>query len=100
MIHRVATAVLSSTIMGLLITPLVYVGIGALGGFAAAFALISLPVLLTCCLFLFYRYLRRPASPTRPQPWLLAAEAVAWLLVAFFLVIVSGLVLMRTTSTA
>jgi hypothetical protein len=96
MIHRVATLVLSSSIMGLLLTPLAYIGIGALGGFAMAFALISLPLLLVCGLFLLYRYLRRPGCSPSLRRWLPAAEAIAWLLVAFFLVIASGFTLLTT----
>lgn len=72
MIRRVVTLVLSSLIMGLQLTPLVYIGIGALGRFAAAFALISLPLLLACGLFLFYLYLRTGIC-TSLKRWLRAA---------------------------
>jgi|GEM_PF-6680875 hypothetical protein len=95
MIRRVVTLVLSSLIMGLQLTPLVYIGIGALGRFAAAFALISLPLLLACGLFLFYLYLRTGIC-TSLKRWLRAAGAVAWLLLAFFLVIASGFTLLTT----
>ncbi|ABM31914.1 hypothetical protein [Paracidovorax citrulli] len=96
MIHKAAAVTMSSLIMGLLLTPLIYIGIGALGGFGAGFAIISLPVLLACSAFLFHRYLRRPAAPSGRAPWLQVAEAASWLLVVFFLAIVSGFTLLTT----
>jgi hypothetical protein len=97
MIHRVATLVLSSSIMGLLLAPLVYIGIGSLSGFAVAFSLISLPLLLPSCAFLLYSYLRRPANLNAPRRWLPVAESITWLVVALFLVLVSGFTLLTTT---
>ncbi|MDA8519839.1 hypothetical protein [Acidovorax sp. NCPPB 4044] len=96
MTHRLATVALASVIVGLLLTPLAYIGIGALGGFAIAFAAISMPLLLLCSLFLFHRYLRRPAASAHPRRWPQVAEAAAWLLVVFFLAIVSGFTLLTT----
>ncbi|GKT23379.1 hypothetical protein [Acidovorax sp. SUPP3334] len=93
MIHF-SVVVLSSLIMGLLLTPTIYIAMGALGGFATAFTFISLPLLLACTLFLLCRFLAKPGSTATPRQWLAGLESIAWLGVVFFLFIVSGFTLL------
>lgn len=94
--HRIPVVVLSSFIIGLLLTPLVYIAIGALGGFSMAFSLLSLPPLLGSMLFLLRRLVASSPAQGTAGRGLMAAEAVCWLLVGFFLLIVSGFTLLTT----
>ncbi|XVJ69342.1 MAG: hypothetical protein HEQ39_06585 [Rhizobacter sp.] len=86
--------VLTSFIMGLLLTPLVYVAIGALGGFSMAFSILSLPLLLVSTLFLMRRFLLRISAPGKAGLGFMVVELVCWLLVGVFLFIVSGFTLL------
>jgi len=86
---------LSACILGLLLTPLAYIGMGALSGFAPAFALVSLPPLLASGAFLLSRLLARPnGAPARG--WRVFAELVSWLVVLGFVAVVSGFTLLTS----
>ncbi|WOI47648.1 hypothetical protein [Acidovorax sp. BLS4] len=86
--------VLSSVVMGLLLTPMIYVAIGALSGFAMAFAFLSLPSLLACTLILSYRFLARPGVRESSRARFSAVESIAWLLVGSFLFVISDFTLL------
>ena len=93
---KIPVVVLSSFIFGLLLTPLVYIAIGALGGFSMAFSVLSLPPLLGSMLFLVRRLFSQSPAHGTARPGLMAAEAACWLLVGAFLLIVSGFTLLTT----
>jgi hypothetical protein len=94
--RKIPVIVLSACFMGLLLTPLAYVSIGALGGFSSAFSMLSVPLLLGSTLFLLFRLLPRIPAPELTRTWSMAIEAVSWLLLGLFLIIVSGFTLLTT----
>lgn len=75
---------LAACVLGLVVSPLAYVGV--LSGFSPAFALIMMPPVLLSIGYLVWKYLAKPGSP-RPS---LAAEGLAWLVIAVFLFMVLG----------
>lgn len=93
---KIPAVILSSFIMGLLLTPLGYIAIGALGGFSPAFSVLSLPLVLGSTLFLLFRFLPRIPASEVTRRWLMAIEFASWLLVGLFLIIVSGFTLLTT----
>lgn len=94
--HKMPVRVLSSFIMGLALAPLGYIAIGALGGFSAAFAMLSLPLLLGSMLFLLFRLLPAASGPKPGGRWLVGLEVLGWLLTGLFLLVVSGFTLLTT----
>lgn len=86
---------LSACVLGLVLCPFAYIAIGALSGFAPAFALIALPPLLVGVGYLLYRYLRTPAQGAA-SAWQLLAEGLAWLPVIGFLWVVSDFTLLTS----
>jgi hypothetical protein len=94
--YKPSAIVLSSLIIGLLVSPLGYIAIGALGGFSIAFSILSLPLLTASILFLIFRFIPKAPSIKNHQKWLLGLEGVSWLLVGLFLFFVSGFTLITT----
>lgn len=94
--HKMPVRVLSSFIIGLALAPLGYIAIGALGGFSAAFSMLSLPLLLGSMAFLLLRLLPETPGPKAGRRWWMVVEGVAWLLTGLFLLVVSGFTLLTT----
>jgi hypothetical protein len=90
-----AAAMLAACTLGLGISPLLYVAIGALSAFPAAFSLALLPPFVAGVAFLLWWYLRKPADRTG-SVFQLVAEMASWLAVAVFLFFVSGVNLQTT----
>lgn len=89
---KLARAGLAACILGLVLCPFAYIAMGALRGFAPAFSWLTLPPLLAGSGYLLYRFLsNRPRATTGKVPLLL--ELISALLIAAFLVIVSGFTL-------
>src|SRR5688572_30321869 len=86
---------LASCILGLVVSPYVYVAFGAQRQFPLAFSLITLPPLLLGSGFLFWRFLSRPTPGTTSKA-LLAVEGVCLLIVVIFLVLISRFSLFTT----
>jgi hypothetical protein len=91
-----AAAVLSACVLGLAVSPFFFIATGALSGFSPAFSFIVLPPLVASDGFLLSRLLKRPIVK-RTRVLQLAAESVAWLVVAAFMMLVSGGNLQTTT---
>src|SRR6267142_212842 len=87
------SAGLAACVLGLVLCPFAYIGIGALRGFAPAFSFLTLPPLLASAGYLLYRFLSRPAQGPS-SALVVSAEVVSWLLIAAFLVAVSGFTLL------
>ncbi len=88
------SAGLAACVLGLLLCPFAYIAIGALRGFGIAFTLITAPPLLASSGYLLYRFLSRPVQDGASRPLFVWAEAVSWVIIAAFLVLVSGFTLM------
>jgi hypothetical protein len=86
------TAGLAACVLGLVLCPFVYVAIGALAGFAPAFAWVTLPPLLLSSGYLLYRFLSTPGENPAGGPQLIA-EVVSWIVIIAFVTIVSGFTL-------
>ncbi len=93
MSHKFPALVLSAFMMGLSLTPLAYIGIGALGGFSAAFSVLAVPLSVCAMLLLLWRFLGRPRAQQATPAWLWVTEAAAWLVIGVFGLIVSGFTL-------
>ena len=87
------SAGLAACVLGLVLCPFAYVAIGALAGFAPAFSFLTLPPLLASAGYLLYRFLSKPAQGSS-STLLLSAEVVSWIVIAAFLVVVSGFTLL------
>lgn len=87
------SAGLAACILGLVLCPFAYIAIGALTGFAPAFSFLTLPPLLASAGYLLYRFLSRPVQGSSSN-LLVSAEVVSWILIAAFLVVVSGFTLL------
>ena len=84
-----AAATLSACVLGLAVSPFFYVASGALSGFSPVFSMVALPPLVVGDGFLLLSLLRRPLAK-RMSILQLAAESIGWLVVAAFLMLVSG----------
>ena len=93
---NLAALLLASCLSGIVLTPLLYIAIGALGGFSSQFSYIILPVYLLCGGYLLRRFY---SSPTQHHTghWGLFLEAICLLLVIVFLAVISGFRLLTTT---
>jgi hypothetical protein len=90
---------LAACVLGLLLCPFVYLAIGALRAFEPAMFVITLPPLFASVWYLGQRYLRRAVNePLRIRSVLF--EAASWLVIGFFLVVVSDLNLMTPLERA
>lgn len=89
------SAGLSACILGLVLCPFAYIVIGALAGFAPAFSFLTLPPLLASAGYLLYRFLAKPGRGSSSQ-LLVLAEIVSWILIAAFLVLISGFTLLTS----
>ncbi len=86
---KAARAVLAACILGLVLMPFGYMVFGALDDFSQAFAMLTLPPLLTGMSFLLLRLVLAQGWPRRGVlAWL--GELLSWLVVVAFLVIISG----------
>ncbi len=85
---------LAACVLGLVVSPLAYVGV--LGGFAPAFALITMPPLLLSVGFLLWKYVARPGAKA-PNVYL---EGSSWLVIAVFLFLVLGVNLLTRVEGA
>ena len=96
---KIPVVVLSSFIIGLLLTPRVYIVIigvlGGGGGFPMAFSVLF-PPLLGSMLFLVSRLFFHSRAQGTARLLLMVAEAVCWLMVGVFLFLVSGFTLLTT----
>lgn len=80
---------LAAWLIGLLLCPAGYVALGALARFAPALALVIGPPVLLSTAYLLVRCLSGPAAAPAAA-WHGVAEAMSWLCVLGFLVVVSG----------
>ena len=85
---------LAACVLGLVVSPLAYVGV--LGGFAPAFAFITMPPLFLSVGYLVWKYVARPGSKG-PNVFL---EALSWLVIAAFLFMVLGVNLLTRVEGA
>lgn len=96
--HRhTVSAGLAACVMGLAVSPLVFVAAGVLNGFGPAFAWITMPPLLLSIAFLLYRFLSIAGQSDVAR---LGLEAVCWLVIAAFLFLVSGVNLLVRLESA
>lgn len=84
-----AKAGLSACVLGLVLSPFGYIAIGALNGFAPALSFVALPPLLASVGYLLFRLLSKRGAGSASK-WSMLAELVSWILIAAFLVVVSG----------
>ena len=95
----IPASLLAACVLGLLLCPFVYLAIGALRAFEPAMFIITLPPLFASVWYLGQRYLRRAANePLRIRSVLF--EAASWLVIGFFLLVVSNLNLMTPIERA
>lgn len=87
--HRCSTKGLASCILGLVVTPYVYLAMGAPLHFPLAFSLITLPPLVLSSGFLFWRFLSGP-SQSKNGVTRRVLEAVCVLSTVAFLVVISN----------
>lgn len=91
---------LEACIAGLIVSPCFYIATGALAQFPPRFGLVTLPPLLLASGFLLWRLLAGPTrgapspAPTAHGLALLALEALSFVAIAMFLVLISGVSLM------
>lgn len=85
---------LSACVLGLVLCPFGFVVAGALGGFSPMLTVVVVPPLVVAAGFLLYRFLARPRD-TRLTALHIVLESVCWLVLAAFVVIVSGFNLLR-----
>ena len=80
---------LASLVSGLLLTPVVYIAIGALGAFSAQLSYFVLPVFILSAGYLFWSLF---ASSERGESsrWTILLESLCWLVVILFLMVISG----------
>jgi hypothetical protein len=81
---RWAASGLAACVLGLALSPLAYVGV--LGGFSPVFALITMPPVLLGIGYLLRIYVSKPGAK---KPWAVL-EALSWLVIGVFLVLVLG----------
>jgi hypothetical protein len=74
--------------------PFGYIAVGALGGFRPVFALITLPPLLAATACLLVRFLSKPSEAPTVRRWLLVAEIASWLVILWFLTVISRFTLL------
>jgi hypothetical protein len=89
------STMLASCIVGLIISPFIYIGIGALFNFSAAFSLIMLPPLLLASGFLLWRFLNKPRGQGNSM-LIFVLEVISWMAIIAFLVFISGYSLLTT----
>lgn len=86
-------AALAACILGLVLSPFGYIAMGALAGFAPAFAWLALPPLLASVGYLLVRFLAGPGRGAASK-WGLLAALFSWLVIAAFLLVISGFTLL------
>jgi hypothetical protein len=91
----VAGTALAACIVGLVICPVAYIALGIRAEFSWRFYFTALPTFALACGFLLWRYLGKPGERTAPRLPALLAEGVAWIVIARFLFLVSGIHLLR-----
>lgn len=83
---------LAACVLGLVLCPFGYVAIGALAGFAPAFAWVTLPPLLLSSGYLLFRFLSPPKENASSSLHRIA-EVSSWIVIVAFIAIVSGFTL-------
>jgi hypothetical protein len=86
---RVVRVALSAGILGLVTSPLLFIFSGLVFAFPPMFSLVTLPPLLLGVSYLLRRYVSRPSEPTPRRPAALALEALSFLAIGAFLVLIS-----------
>ena len=82
------STILASSVTGLILTPYIYIALGALHQFKPVFSFITLPPLLLASSFLLWRLLAKPKVAERGII-MLAIEFVSWLAIVTFIIFVS-----------
>jgi hypothetical protein len=84
------SAGLAACILAMAFVPFAYIAIGALSAFAPGFSLVTVPLLLLCGGYLFYRMLAKPTLPADLRIVPRIGEVVGWGLIAGFVTVVSS----------
>jgi hypothetical protein len=84
-----AAATLAACVLGLVMCPFPYIGIGALFSFPPAFSFLALPPFLAGSAFLLWRFLSKPADRAMNM-LLLILEGISWIAIGAFLIPISG----------
>lgn len=87
--RRLPALGLSACVLGLALSPVPFIAVGALSHFAPLFTVVTGTPLALGCAFLLWRYLGRPAGPSARPRALAVVEALSWTAVAAFLLLVS-----------
>ena len=91
--NNLPATLLAACVLGLLLSPYIFVAIGAL----FEFKLIAFPILLTPLLvasgFLLWQYLSKPTGRNTSLTFMVL-ESISWIVIVLFLVIVSGFTLL------
>lgn len=94
--RRLPVLGLAACVLGLALSPLPFIAVGALSHFAPLFGAVALPAVLAAGGFLLWRYLAAPADRTARARLLAAGEVLSWTVVAAFLLLVTRYNLMGT----
>lgn len=90
---------LTSFVLGLIISPFIYIGIGALFQFSFMFSLVFLPPLLLGSGFLFWRHFAKQKRHLTNKS-ILTFEVLSWIVVVLFLIFISRFNLMTISERA
>jgi hypothetical protein len=93
--RRIPAAGLSACLVGLALSPLGFIAIGALSDFSPAFSGLVLPPLLLSVVFLLRRFLARPRQIPSSPSWAWLLEAASWIIIVGVLYVISAAHLMR-----
>jgi hypothetical protein len=86
--YEVSVGALGSCVIGLIISPYLYIAIGALSRFPLVFSFVTVPPLLFSSGFLFWRFLARPKKQEMSKTWLVI-EVISWMAIVMFLILIS-----------
>jgi hypothetical protein len=94
--RRFPVTALAACLLGLAVSPIAFIAVGAVGQAPPLFRATFLPAFALGCGFLLWRYLSRPQEgPVWPTTSLLVAEGLAWIAVLAFLYWTSQVNLLR-----
>jgi hypothetical protein len=88
-LDRVVSVVLSAGILGLVTSPLFFIFSGVLFAFSPMFSLVTLPPLVLGVGYLLRRFVAGPREPWVRRPLTSGLEALSFLVIGMFLVLVS-----------
>lgn len=85
---------LSACLLGFLLTPFLYIAIGALSAFSSVFSVLAIPPFLLSVCFLLNLLLSKPGESGNGSVRLLP-ELLSWLIIMAFIFVISGFTLLN-----